>query len=240
MPSKPPKTAPPDARSRKIVVTENGPYEVSGNVPIQVQTIQPNSEGMSWEWVAGRTFETEEPYYLCRCGQSSHKPFCDGTHEKVRFNGRERASREPYDGQAGVLDGPTLQLQDAEALCAFARFCDPEGKIWSLVPESDDPRARELAIREGMHCPGGRLVVHDKPSGKPFEPELPPSIGVIEDPAMECSGALWVRGGITVVSGDGTPYEVRNRVALCRCGGSKNKPFCDGTHASIRFRDGIT
>ena len=36
---------------------------------------------------------------------------------------------------------------------------------------------------------------------------------------------------------DGFAYEVRNRVTLCRCGASKNKPFCDGSHAAIKFRD---
>ena len=51
------------------------------------------------------------------------------------------------------------------------------------------------------------------------------------------SGPLWVRGGVPVVSADGTPYEIRNRVTLCRCGASQNKPFCDGSHASIGFTD---
>jgi CDGSH-type Zn-finger protein len=45
-----------------------------------------------------------------------------------------------------------------------------------------------------------------------------------------------VRGGIAVVSADGEQYEVRNRMTLCRCGASSNKPFCDGTHASIKFQ----
>jgi CDGSH-type Zn-finger protein len=46
-----------------------------------------------------------------------------------------------------------------------------------------------------------------------------------------------VRGGIPVVGADGVTYEVRNRQALCRCGASSNKPFCDGSHASIGFKD---
>ncbi len=50
-------------------------------------------------------------------------------------------------------------------------------------------------------------------------------------------GRLWLRGGIAVVSSDGFAYEVRNRVTLCRCGASDNKPFCDGSHAAIKFRD---
>ena len=232
----------PEAASEgagRIVVTKNGPYVVSGKVPLAVQTIQPDRDGLSWEWVEGRSFPASAEYKLCRCGHSSHKPFCDGTHARIGFDGTETATRQPYARQAETMTGPTLELQDAEGLCAFARFCDPGGKIWGLVPRSDEPAARELAIREAMRCPGGRLVLRDRKSGTTFEPALPPSIGVVEDPALSVSGPLWVRGSIRVESENGVPYEVRNRVALCRCGASANKPFCNGSHASIRFRDGL-
>ena len=228
-----------DAPRAKIVVSKNGPYVVTGGVPLEIQTIQPNSEGLSWEWVKGRTFTTEPEYRLCRCGQSRTKPFCDDSHLRVHFHGAETATRQPYERQAETTDGPSLTLSDAEALCAFARFCDAGGKIWALVPASDDRDARKLAIREGMNCPGGRLVVRDKKTGAAQEPVLPPSIGVVEDAALKCSGPLWVRGGIRLESENGVPYEVRNRVALCRCGASANKPFCNGSHAGIHFQDGL-
>jgi hypothetical protein len=64
------------------------------------------------------------------------------------------------------------------------------------------------------------------PAGNPA-----PSLGLIEDTARHVSGPIWVRGGVPVVSADGQPYEIRNRVALCRCGRSANKPFCNGSHA---------
>ena len=227
-------------RSRpKIVVSKDGPYQVTGDVPLTMQLITPNDEGLSWDWKEAKKFETSGDYDLCRCGRSKTKPFCDNTHAKIRFDGTETATRRPFVRQADVFDGPTLRLSDAEELCAFARFCDPGGKIWCLVEQSDDPEARKLAIREANHCPSGRLVVHDKKTGKEIEQKLSPSIGVVEDPALGCSGPLWVRGGIRIESSDGTPYEVRNRVALCRCGASANKPFCNGSHASIKFRDGL-
>jgi hypothetical protein len=75
-----------------------------------------------------------------------------------------------------------------------------------------------------------------RPYAEAIEPRLPISIGLVDDPSEECSGPLWLRGGIPVVSADGTPYEVRNRQTLCRCGGSANKPFCDGTHITIKFK----
>jgi CDGSH-type Zn-finger protein len=224
----------------KIVVSKNGPYEVSGGVPLGMQIIEPNKEGLSWDWKKTKDFKADgSSYSLCRCGQSKNRPFCDGTHKKIGFEGTETATRKPYVRQAEIFDGPTLTLSDAENLCAFARFCDPGGKIWSLIEHTDDPKVRELVIREANHCPAGRLVVRDKKTGKEIENELPPSIGVVEDPALGCSGPLWVRGGIRIESHNGKPYEIRNRVTLCRCGASSNMPFCNGSHASIKFRDGL-
>lgn len=75
--------------------------------------------------------------------------------------------------------------------------------------------------------------------GEPYEPDYAPSLGLIEDPALGVSGGLWVRGGIPVQTQEGMAYEIRNRVVLCRCGASKNKPFCDGSHAAVKFRDGL-
>jgi CDGSH-type Zn-finger protein len=224
----------------KIVVTKDGPYEVSGGVPLDMQAIMPNEDGLSWEWKRLKKFDAKtSEFSLCRCGQSKNKPFCDGTHAKVHFDGKETATRKPYVRQAEVFDGPALSLSDAEDLCAFARFCDPGGKIWALIEQSDDPKVRELVIREANHCPAGRLVVHDKKTGKVIEEEQTPSIGVVEDPALGVSGPLWVRGGIRIESHDGKPYEIRNRVTLCRCGASSNMPFCNGSHASTKFKDGL-
>lgn len=227
------------AAEPKIVVSPNGPYVVTGEVPLSIQTIVPDREGFSWEWKEGRSFKVPLEYRLCRCGQSSNKPFCDDTHLRIRFNGTETASRQPLARQSETIEGPGLSLRDAESLCAFARFCDPGGKIWSLIGRTDDPKVRALAIREAGHCPAGRLVVTDSASRKEIEPSFPPSIGIIEDPVTESSGPLWVRGGIRVESANGTPYERRNRLTLCRCGASANMPFCNGSHASIRFQDGI-
>lgn len=223
----------------KITITKNGPYHISGKLPLQIQEIVPNRRGESWEWKAGKKFETEGEYSLCRCGQSKNKPFCDDSHLRVRFTGEETAERIPYTRQAEKMDGPTLVLSDAERLCAFARFCDSRGSIWAQIEQSDIPEARDLVIRQGGHCPSGRLVVEDRKTHQAMEPEFEPSIGLVEDPAESCSGGLWVRGGITVESSDGYTYETRNRVTLCRCGASENKPFCDGSHASIKFQDGL-
>ena len=104
------------------------------------------------------------------------------------------------------------------------------GGIWNLTQQSDIQEARETAIEEASNCPSGRLVIKDQETGKTIEPKLEKSIVVIEYPAKGEHGPLWVRGGIPVVSADSKPYTVRNRLTLCRCGKSGNKPFCDGSH----------
>jgi len=220
-----------------VVVSKDGPYLVGGKIPLAKQTIGTDAEGWSERWIEGESLPTREKYSLCRCGQSKKKPFCDGSHSRNGFDGSETASRQPYLEQARVFDGPELLLTDVQSLCAFGRFCDPNGKVWAQVARSNDPKVRAMFMRQVENCPAGRLVAWDKATQRPLEKELPVSIGLVEDPEEECSGPLWLRGGIAVVSADGYEYEVRNRVTLCRCGASKNKPFCDGSHAAIKFRD---
>jgi CDGSH-type Zn-finger protein len=214
----------------KIKVLKNGPYLVSGNTPLMKMTIQCDSQGIPLEWLIGPKLQTPETYALCRCGQSSNKPFCDGSHVKVNFDGTEVSDNEPFDKMAKTIDGPALELKDAEILCASARFCHRGGDIWQQIPQSDDAKLKQNAIRNSCDCPSGRLVVIDEETGKTVEPTLEKSIGFIEDPGMGVDGPIWVRGGIPVYSADGKLYELRNRVTLCRCGKSTNKPFCDSSH----------
>jgi CDGSH-type Zn-finger protein len=216
----------------KIEILKDGPYLVSGGLPLSEQHIVTNEEGESLDYREGKKYPVQAQYWLCRCGHSGNKPFCDGTHKKVQFDGTETASREPYIQQAEAIEGPSVQLTDAENLCAFARFCDPKGRIWNLVKQTDDPETRKLVEYEAGHCPAGRLVVWDRKTGKAIEPKFEPSLGLIEDTAKQVRGPIWVRGGIPVVATDGQTYEIRNRMTLCRCGRSANKPFCDGSHAA--------
>jgi CDGSH-type Zn-finger protein len=224
---------------KKIKVMENGPYHVSGKIPLSKEVIGADDAGNSVEWKKGDKFPDKESYDLCRCGGSCNKPYCDGSHSEIDFIGLESASREPYRDQAAETDGPTLSLTDAEVLCAAARFCHNKvGRVWELTEASDDLKARKEAIKQACDCPSGRLVISDKKSGEAIEPKFHQSISLVEDPPRKVSGPLWVKGKIPIESADGTVYEVRNRVTLCRCGKSNNKPFCDGAHISCNFSDG--
>ena len=101
-----------------------------------------------------------------------------------------------------------------------------------MLEDADDDDVRAELIAMVDRCPSGRLAHATPPDPETVEPSFePPSIGV------EPNASYWLRGGIPVVSEDGSPYEVRNRQTLCRCGFSHNKPFCDGSHAYKRFTD---
>ncbi len=212
----------------KIKVTKDGPYLVTGNVPLIRMIIETDNYGDPWKWRKVQQYPQRESYLLCRCGKSRNMPYCDGTHTKQRFNGAETVRHAPYLEHVKEYVGPELRLTDQPDLCIGAGFCDRDAGIWNLTVHSDRPGFKQMAIEEAANCPSGRLVVWDK-QGNPIEPDYPPSIVMTEhEDGSPC--ALWIRGNVEIESEHGVVYENRNRVTLCRCGKSQNKPLCDGSH----------
>jgi CDGSH-type Zn-finger protein len=214
----------------RINVTKDGPYIVSGGVPLNREIVIVGSDGEPAGWERGPAYPRQDTYALCRCGRSKDKPFCDGSHAGAGFDGTETARRGAYLEFAERTVGPGLDLTWSPEFCAVARFCHRGEEAWGYAERSDDPEARKVAIEEACNCPSGSLVAWDKTTGAAIEPECKPSISLIEKPDDGTEGPLWVKGGIPIESADGYEYETRNRMTLCRCGRSKRKPFCDGSH----------
>ena len=218
----------------KIKILKDGPYIVTGGVPIYEKIITPKGRG--YEWRDGRILPQAEQYALCRCGNSKNAPFCDGTHIVSKFVGDETASRTNYMDRAKKMKGPGIDLLD-DNRCAFARFCHRQGgNVWDLTLQSGNPENKREAIQAACDCPAGRLVALEK-TGNAIELEYEPSIVIVQDPEEGVSGGIFVRGNIIIESADGSIYETRNRVVLCRCGNSRNKPFCDAMHVTMGFTD---
>jgi len=225
--------------AQKVIVTKDGPYLVCGNLPLSKEIIVPDKNGDSSIWGKGDKYPDKETYALCRCGNSGSKPYCDGSHAKTGFDGTETASRKKYSEQAEKIEGPTLILTDVPDLCSRARFChNKAGNVWGHTENSGNPESKETAIKMACKCAAGRLIAFDKETEKTTEPKLEPSVSLVEDPGKKVSGPVWVKGGVPIESANGKQYEVRNRVTLCRCGQSSNKPFCDGCHIDAGFNDG--
>jgi CDGSH-type Zn-finger protein len=222
-----------------ISIVKNGPYMVKGASGVTQNIISPDANENSWDWKDGATFNGPDPMALCRCGQSKNAPFCDGSHKSTNFDGTETASKDAYRVGAKLISGEQLALTDREDLCAYARFCDSNGSIWNLAQNNEDSEAKDLAIRQAEHCPSGRLITWNPKTEESYEEKQAQTIGAIEDPGADCSGPLWAKGGVEISSADGELYPVREKVTLCRCGQSNNKPFCDGSHAQAKWNDKI-
>jgi CDGSH-type Zn-finger protein len=220
-----------------VTVTPNGPYRVSGRVPISRKRIVESEHGESIAWQTLERLPVRTTAVLCRCGGSAAKPYCDGTHLANAFDGTETAPTSRYDERAKSYQGTGFTLQDDRGICEHARFCTHAATtVWKMVKsgatEDSLTRAQVLAIAE--HCPSGALTIRLDGDDDDLEPDLPVGIGVVDD------GPYFVTGGVGVTRSDGEPFETRNRVTLCRCGGSQIKPLCDGTHRTNGFRDRST
>jgi CDGSH-type Zn-finger protein len=220
-------------RGFRVRIKEDGPYEVTGSPPL-VGTAQVETEfGEPVGWEEPSPIDAPAEFDLCRCGRSSRKPFCDASHETSGFDGKEMADRQPRADRARVLKGDAVVMTDDPSLCTHAGHCaDRFTDVWEMIRKTTDPAVRTRLQQMVELCPSGRLAHAPTSDAEPVEPEFEPSIAVVKD------GPIWVRGGIPIESSDGTTYETRNRVTLCRCGHSDNKPFCDGTHKVVGFRDG--
>ena len=191
-------------------------------------------------WVTGITGLTnrkgpirlQPSVVLCRCGASANKPFCDGTHVKIGFSSAdpERAiqdKRETYEGQQ-------IAIHDNRSICAHAGHCTeglPSVFRMKQAPWIDpDGARREQVAKTVRRCPSGALsysvdgVEHRNGVGEP-------TIFVAPD------GPYVVTGGPELRDTKRAQGASLEQFTLCRCGESKNKPFCDGTHRHNGFKD---
>jgi CDGSH-type Zn-finger protein/truncated hemoglobin YjbI/ferredoxin len=206
----------------RIEVLPDGPYRVTGPVTIR------NTDGTLLR--SGGT------WHLCRCGGSRNKPFCDATHGLKGFVGTETADHALIAERRDEYVSETVTVQDDRGRCAHFGQCSD--RLPAVFRAHDEPfvdptAAPDAAIAEVVRgCPSGALAVAPAGSSVPDEDRRPPSVTPITD------GPYRVRG-VVVVGADGREYEARERQTLCRCGHSRNKPFCDGSHWYAEFRDPV-
>ena len=195
----------------------NGPYLVKGLSDLRSSS--------------GSSLPTQPVVALCRCGGSANKPFCDGTHQTNGFSG---ARLTPSSAVRTDFRALGISIHDNRMLCAHAGRCtDGLASVFKYGSEPwiDPAGASVAAIVETIrHCPSGALsYTLDMP--EPPEPLASPSVVATKN------GPYAVAGGVTLVDPATGQTSPGARYTLCRCGGSKNKPFCDGSHWSNGFAD---
>lgn len=183
----------------------------------------------------GTTIETKAVAALCRCGLSQNKPFCDGSHngnfDSTPDHSKLRNAAVRYSGK---VEGQDVTISYTPVLCTHAAECssralsvfNPKEKPW-VQPESG---TLDEILDVMAACPSGALRM---------------SVG--EQPEQHLT-----TGDVSVRVEKHGPYHVTNvaleaefngigashaKYSLCRCGHSKNKPFCDGSHYDAKWRD---
>jgi|SRR5579862_6873475 len=219
----------------RITVTADGPYLVTGGLPIVRRRIAYSEHGEPMTWEPEAAVDPPERVVLCRCGGSATKPFCDGTHATIGFDGATGAPSDSYDERQRTYQLTGMVMRDDRSICVHAGFCGNRlTNVWKMAKAdaAADSIARMQVMAMIERCPSGALTYRLDPDGPDVEPSLRAEAVIVSD------GPIALTGGVTVELPDGSTLEARNRQTLCRCGGSAKKPLCDGTHKKLDFHDG--
>jgi CDGSH-type Zn-finger protein/truncated hemoglobin YjbI len=179
---------------------------------------------------------------LCRCGQSSTKPFCDGTHATTSFSGAKDPKRVP--DRRDTYEGQQIEIFDNRGICAHSGFCTD--RLASVFHVGQEPfiaasggRLDEI-IQAVRACPSGALSygIDGVEARAQVDRARPASVEVSKD------GPYRITGGVRLVNelGNDVPRvegSSREHFSLCRCGHSQNKPFCSGMHWYVKFTDPV-
>lgn len=215
---------------QQIAVTPSGPYLVSGAIPVTSKSPIVSEHGEPLAWKTEKSGAPKSKVALCRCGASSNKPYCDGTHASTEWDATDNAPNGTYAERATKYGGEGIEVLDDRPLCVHAGFCGNKvTNVWKMAVNTEDSQVRAEAIAMIERCPSGALSY--TVGGEINEPDLPVEVAILPD------GPLWVSGGPQIIREDGSALETRNRVTLCRCGQSGSKPLCDGTHKEAGFTD---
>lgn len=202
------------SRKRKPVITvvKNGPYMVTGLEHLEDS--------------GGKELPVEPVISLCRCGASKNKPYCDGSHTRVGFSGEKDPNR--VAGKVNEWKGKGITIVDNTGVCCRDMSCI-NNLPQVFAEENPDAASIKKIIETIKRCPSGALTY--KIGGhhcQAFNRE--PAITIARN------GPLKVVGGIRLKDEGGSEPACPEHYTLCRCGHSRNKPFCDGTHLDIGFK----
>jgi CDGSH-type Zn-finger protein len=220
----------------KILPLPNGPYYLINDMEPKVVENLKNFKGEPLSTTVGIA--------LCRCGKSNRKPFCDGTHSIIGFSSQNVNLNENDTNKLTIKNkrrdyvGKEITIHDNRKICSHAKECVNNlpsvfklgSKPWI---DSDGSKIQDI-INTVRKCPSGALSYSiDGIEYRDPKEQRDPILTVLKN------GPYYITGGIDLIGeniefGEGASKE---HYTLCRCGTSENKPFCDGTHRTINFKD---
>ena len=207
-----------NSKNPEITPSENGPYQVKGLANLV------NQKG---------PLSTKENIALCRCGGSANKPFCDGTHAYNGFSSAKLEGR--IEDKLDHYKGKNITIHDNRGICEHAGRCtDGLAAVFHLREEPwifPDAATTEEIISTIKKCPSGALS-YTSGDEKGYTGNGEPTFFIAPNGPYVVTGGPELKN---TTRGDGAS---REHFTMCRCGGSKNKPFCDGSHIKINFEDG--
>ena len=220
----------------KIRPLPNGPYYLINDTEPKVVENLKNFKGESLSTTVGIA--------LCRCGKSNNKPFCDGTHSIIGFSSQNMNLNENDTNKLTVKNkrrdyvGKEITIHDNRKICSHAKECVNNlpfvFKLGSRPWIDSDGSKMQDIIKTVRKCPSGALSYSiDGIEYRDPKEQRDPILMVLKN------GPYYITGGIELIGeniefGEGASKE---HYTLCRCGASENKPFCDGTHGTINFKD---
>jgi CDGSH-type Zn-finger protein/ferredoxin len=181
--------------------------------------------------VKGETTETPRVFSLCRCGESKFKPMCDGSHAPAQFvGGREDSDKPPLE----YYEGKEITIVYDRYMCMGAGYCGELESVFGThdapIYEPDGAPVAEV-IETIKKCPSGALTyILNGKHEKDYFTET--RIVVEKDGPLHCQGYVDLKDDqeSDALLPDADHY------TLCRCGASKKKPLCDGSHEEEGFR----
>lgn len=175
--------------------------------------------------------DSGETVALCRCGASANKPFCDGSHQKIGFKSDKIEGR--LEDKKETYIGAEITINDNRSICAHAGVCtDNLAQVFRMKQEPwIDPDAASIneIISIINKCPSGALSY----SVNNESAKINSDAAIMVAP----NGPYVISGNVDLLETKWGEGATKNHFALCRCGASKNKPFCDGSHWAIEFKD---
>ncbi len=221
----------------KLLPLPNGPYYLINDMQPKVVYNLQNFKGEPLSTTVGTA--------LCRCGGSKNKPFCDGTHNVIRFSSENKTLENDDIKRIVIKDkrrdypGKEITVHDNRKICSHAAECvNNLSSVFKLGSrpwiEPDASKMNDI-IDVVRRCPSGALSYSiDGVEYRDPEEQRNPTVTVLKNGPYHITGGIGLIGE-NIQFGEGASKE---HYTLCRCGASDNKPFCDGAHKSSNFNDG--